>query len=186
MTRETLTQLIGIGIPTLRELRGGILSNGGESAGSDEAVRVLREAGFAGGNAVFEAFQNWLGENRSTEGIDSPMNAADAGELSLPEFGERAAKFFRDAGWGEVTFTAREADGIAEVGIADCWESQREDDTAMPACHVTTGMLAAFFGRVAGYPVAVLETECSGSGGARCSFSMGNAAVMNHEWERLQ
>lgn len=186
MTGETLTQLIGIGIPTLRELRLGILANGGESDGSGDPVRVLREAGFAGGDAVFEAFQNWLAESVSAGGSHPATDAADAAELPLPEFGERAAKFFRDAGWGEVTFTAREADGVAEVGIADCWESDGGTDAAMPGCHVTTGMLAAFFGRVAGYPVAVLETECSGSGSGRCSFTMGNADVVNHEWERLR
>lgn len=94
MTGETLTQLIGIGIPTLRELRLGILANGGESDGSGDPVRVLREAGFAGGDAVFEAFQNWLAESVSAGGSHPATDAADAAELPLPEFGERAAKFF--------------------------------------------------------------------------------------------
>ena len=186
MTPETLTQLIGIGIPTLRELRAGVLVAGNASDGGAEPVRLLREAGFAGGDAVYEAFQRWLGESAPTDGTNARTEAADAGGLSLPEFGERASRFFRDAGWGEITFTAREDDGVAEVGIANCWESAGGGEATMPGCHVTTGMLAAFFGRVAGYPLAVLETECSGSGGGRCSFSMGNAAVMNHEWERLR
>lgn len=183
MTRETLTQLIGIGIPTLRELRAGVLA-GGETGGAD-AVRILREAGYSGGDAVYGAFERWLGESGTT-GLDPSAAEVDIAELSLSEFGESASRFFRDAGWGEMTFAGREDDGVAEVTISNCWESGDGQMGDMPGCHLTTGMLAAFFGRIAGYPVAVLETECSGSGGGRCSFSMGNAAVMNHEWERLQ
>ncbi|MBA3406410.1 MAG: 4-vinyl reductase [Acidobacteriota bacterium] len=185
MTRETLTQLIGIGIPTLRELRAGVLAGGDASDGGAEPVRLLREAGFAGGDAVYEAFQRWLGESRPS-GADPAAAAVDISEVSLSEFGESASRFFRDAGWGDMTFAAREDDGVAVVTISDCWETSDGQAGEMPGCHLTTGMLAAFFGRVAGYPVAVLETECSGSGGSRCSFTMGNADVVNYEWERLR
>lgn len=186
MTSETVTpQLIGIGVPTLRELRAAVLARGDASDGGADAVRILREAGYSGGNAVYDAFQRWLAEADST-GIDSAGTAADVTELPVSEFGDRASRFFRDAGWGDMTFAAREDDGVAEVAISDCWESGDGHVGEMPGCHLTTGMLAAFFGRVAGYSVAVLETECSGSGGERCAFSMGNAVVMNHEWERLQ
>lgn len=187
---ETLTpRLIGVGIATLRELRAGVLSSASASDAGADAVRLLREAGYAGGDAIFEAFEQWLAEvgpdSRSGE-AETDASGTGASDLSLAGFGERASRFFRDAGWGEVTFTGREDDGVAEVGIVDCWESSGEAEGTMPGCHVTTGMLAAFFGRVAGYPVAVLETECRGSGGSRCCFAMGNADVMNYEWEKLQ
>lgn len=194
---QTLTpRLIGIAIPTLRELRAGMLSSASASDSGADAVRSLREAGYAGGDAIFDAFEQWLGEvspdsvtgsgepDTQSGGVADNVAGSRAGDLALEEFGERASLFFSDAGWGEMTFTGREDEGVAEVAIVDCWESDGEAGGAMPGCHLTTGMLAAFFGRIAGYPVAVLETECRGGGESRCCFAMGNADVMNYEWER--
>lgn len=174
-------QLIGVAVPLLRELRAGVLA---ASAPAD-AVRTLREAGFAGGDAVYRAFEQWLGES----GYSSPSSAGEgagrAASLSLAEFGERTSRFFRDAGWGDVTFSSDESNGTAALDIAHCWEGEDPAAAAVdqPGCHITTGMLAAFFGRIAGYPVAVLETECSAAGNSRCRFQMGNADVMKYKWE---
>ena len=173
MTDSSATQMVGVGIPTLRELRSVVLA----SAEPALAVNALREAGYAGGTAVLAAFEAWL--------ADRDRDSAGAGELTLDKFGERAAIFFRDAGWGDVTFSPDDAEGVAVVDIANCWEATGRSSNG-PGCHITTGLLAAFFGRIAGYPVAVLETECADDGGATCRFLLGNAEVMNYRWEETR
>ena len=165
--------MVGVAVPTLRELRAAILTSGDPEA----AVSALREAGYAGGDAVHTAFEAWLSEDTGA-GADH----VDAGDLSLAEFGDRTAKFFHDAGWGRVTFSQDEAEGVAIVDIEDCWEGPVSGDTG---CQITTGLLASFFGLVAGYPIAVLETECCSGGSSRCRFLLGNAEVMAAKWEEL-
>ena len=171
MTESTI-QMVGVAVPTLRELRGAILTSGD----ADAAVGALRDAGYAGGDAVHSAFEAWLAE--STEG----GGRVDPGDLSLGEFGEMTTKFFRDAGWGTVTFSQDETEGVAIVDVEDCWEGPMSADTG---CQITTGLLASFFGRIAGYPIAVLETECCSSGSSRCRFLLGNSEVMSAKWEEL-
>jgi predicted hydrocarbon binding protein len=169
---ESMTQMVGVALPTLRELRGAVLTSGDPEA----AVYALREAGYAGGDAVHAAFETWLAEASNAERVD-------AGDLSLAEFGESTTTFFRDAGWGTVTFSQDEAEGVAIVDIEDCWEGPVAGDAG---CQITTGLLASFFGRIAGYPVAVLETECCSSGASsRCRFLLGNDEVMAAKWEEL-
>src|SRR5215210_5519511 len=173
MAETGTTRLIGIAIPTLRELRGATLAAlSARPSGEADAVDALREAGYAGGDAVYEAFESWLRE----------MDRSAAPDLTLDEFGERAAEYFRAAGWGDVEFDSRQDDGIAMLTIADCWEVAGGGGQRAPSCHVTTGMLAAFFGRLAGYPVSVLETKCCSSGAARCAFMLGNADMMTFKW----
>ncbi|HEX6573353.1 MAG TPA: hypothetical protein VF042_00160 [Gemmatimonadaceae bacterium] len=169
---DTMTLMVGVAVPTLRELRAAVLS----SSDPDAAVNALREAGYAGGESVHEAFERWLAEAYGNS------DRFDSGELSLSEFGDRTAKFFRDAGWGTVTFSGDDSEGTATVDIEDCWEGPVAGDAG---CQITTGLLAAFFGRVAGYPIAVLETECCSGRSGRCRFLLGNAEVMAAKWEEL-
>lgn len=176
MIDSSMTQMVGVGIPTLKELRSAVLA----AADPDTAVNALRQAGYAGGDAVLTAFERWLAESGSATG----ESVKDAGDLTLDEFGEFAAQFFRDAGWGEVRFSQDEAEGVAVVDVQNCWEGDSSGTGS--GCQITTGLLAAFFGRIAGYPVAVLETECSGSGGAQCRFLVGNADVMNYRWQEIR
>ena len=173
MTETTMSQMVGVAVPTLRELRAAVLTSGDPEA----AVSALRDAGYAGGDAVHAAFEAWLSDSSESAG-----ERVDAGDLSLAEFGERTTKFFRDAGWGIVTFTDNEAEGTGIVDIEDCWEGPVAGDTG---CQITTGLLASFFGRVAGYPIAVLETECCSAGSSRCRFLLGNAEVMAAKWDDL-
>lgn len=173
MTETSTAQMVGVAVQTLRALRSAVLS----SSAPDDAVSELREAGYAGGGAVFSAFENWLAE---TSG--APV---DVGSLSLTEFGAASAKFFHDAGWGDVTFSEDEGEGVAIIEIGDCWESG-DGGSRGNGCQVTTGLLAAFFGRVAGYPVAVLETDCCDGDGSACRFLLGNADVMDYKWRELQ
>ena len=167
--------LVGVAVSTLRQLRSTILS----SVNPVEAVAALREAGYAGGDSIYSAFEQWLAETgESAEG--------DAGGLPLERFGDRAATFFRDAGWGNVQFSHDEDEGVAVVDITGCWEADGAANTSDASCHLTTGMLASFFGKIAGYPVAVLETECCHGDLSRCRFVMGNADVMSYKWQEMQ
>jgi predicted hydrocarbon binding protein len=169
MTEATAIKLVGVAIPTLRELRSRVLSGGD----TDSAVNGLREAGYAGGEAVYDAFEQWL---------DEAGDGNVTGDLALSDFGDKVGEFFRNAGWGDLSFWHDESEGIAMVDIENCWESEGSDNEAS-GCHITTGVLAAFFGRVAGYPVSVMENECSEDG--RCRFVLGNAEVMQYRWESL-
>jgi predicted hydrocarbon binding protein len=166
---ESSMKLVGVAIPTLRELRAAVL----QSNDPEAAVSALREAGYAGGDAVHAAFEQWLAESGESSGT---------GDLALAEFGERTTKFFRDAGWGDVIFSPDENEGIAVLDIGNCWEADGNAEGS--GCQITTGVLAAFFGKIAGYPVSVLETECSSEG--RCQFMLGNAETMQYQWERQQ
>jgi predicted hydrocarbon binding protein len=146
-------------------------------AGEAHAVDALREAGFAGGPAVYEAFEQWLAESDGS---------ASAAELTIEEFGDRAAQYFRDAGWGRVEFDAEKEESVATLSMEDCWEVDRNDGRSTPSCHVTTGMLASFFGKLAGYPVAVMEIDCCSANGDRCRFLLGNAEMMAFKWEAMR
>lgn len=177
MTDTAMRELIGIAVPTLKALRTQMLAciSAGQSDDAD-AVDALREAGFGGGPAVYAAFEQWLVEN----------NAGAAANLSIEEFGDHAAKYFRDAGWGLVDFDATSEEGVAVLSMSDCWEVDSSGYDVHPACHITTGTLAAFFGQLAGYPVAVMETECRSAGGQRCRFLLGSTEMMQYKWEQLE
>lgn len=176
------TRLIGIAIPTLLELRAATLLS--HTTGPDEdteGVDALRAAGYAGGEAVYDAFEQWLGEESAAP--DSTSRSAP--DLTLQEFREGAARYFHAAGWGRVEFNSEHDQGVASLTMEHCWEADTGQPGSAPSCHVTTGMLAAFFGRLAGYPVSVLEIECSSSGAERCRFLLGNSEVMAFKWDQL-
>ncbi|HEY4955732.1 MAG TPA: 4-vinyl reductase [Gemmatimonadaceae bacterium] len=176
------TQLIGIAIPTLRELRAAILASIATGTGGDtEGIDALRAAGYAGGEAVYDAFEHWLAEDAT-----SSVSSGSPQDLTLPEFGELAARYFHAAGWGLVEFDPGREQRVATLAMEDCWEADSAGNEAAPSCHVTTGMLAAFFGRLAGYPISVMEIECCSAGAECCRFLLGNAEVMAFKWEQLR
>lgn len=180
MTEAQAPDLIGIAIPTLKELRTAALASLSTGAtGEADAVDALREAGFAGGSAVYEAFEQWLAES------DSAQAAGRAEDLTVEEFGNQAAAYFRAAGWGVVEFNPVEEEGVAALSMDQCWEADSRAGNVQPSCHVTTGMLAAFFGKLAGYPVAVLETECRSANAGKCRFLLGNSEMMTFKWEQV-
>lgn len=172
MTETTTTQMVGVAVQTLRALRTAVLS----TSRPEEAVSALREAGYAGGDAVYSSFERWLSESSR-----SPVTVS---ELVLDDFGQKAAQFLHAAGWGNVSLSHDDAEGVAIVTIGDCWESG-DGGSQGTGCQVTTGLLAAFFGRVAGYPISILETDCCDGDGSACRFLLGNEEVMRSKWEEL-
>jgi predicted hydrocarbon binding protein len=185
MSQGAAVQLIGIAIPTLRELRAATLACLATAApGEADAVDALREAGYAGGEAIYDAFEHWLSETAQVS-PDSESRSGTAADLALDDFGDSVARYFRAAGWGLLELSPEQDAGAATLSIENGWEVDQEAPEAKPSCHVTTGMLAAFFGHVAGYPVAVMEIECCSAGADRCRFLLGTTEVMAFKWEQL-
>lgn len=128
-----------------------------------ETVFVLRDAGFAAGDALFEAFRVLV---KSREGVEP-------GDLDVERFFQLAGEFWTASGWGPTSFAAHD-DAFCAVEMSGCWEADPEHQPDPRGCHLTVGMLGAFLGRFADYPVAVLETDGPASGSEVCRFIAGS------------
>ena len=160
-------ELIGFAHRTLRDLR---LRVAGANGGGPDA---LREAGFAGAESLFHAFESWLADL----GIESVK------DMPIDDFSSRAAEFFQRAGWGAVSFRSLH-DAMAVVDIEGCWEAELHGE-GETGCHLTTGTLAGFLGCLADYPVAVMEIECRSGSSERCRFLAGTPEMLEHVYERV-
>lgn len=147
---------------SLSTLRSALLRDGGP-----DAAIYLQEAGYAGGDAMWQAFRRWLAERSDIA----------AEHLDVSAFESRLSEFFRDAGWGNVTIGSLD-DVVATLDSSDWGEADPSSAMDHPCCHLTTGMFADLFGRIAGHAVAVLEVECRSSGASRCRFLVGSPEVM--------
>ena len=164
----TENALVALTRDSLLALRGAMFRDIGPNAAA-----MLQEAGYAGGPAFYHAFARWL----SARGGPAP----DA--LSKDEFSPRATEFFRDAGWGSVELGALES--VATVDSSDWAESDPAHPMEYPGCYYTSGVLADFFTRLAGEPLAVMEVECRSMGGDRCRFLVGNGERMQRVYEAM-
>lgn len=144
------------------------------SNGTTSRVDALRAAGHAGGSALAEAFEDRV---RRTD-----QEAAH--ELTLGEFNTRVAEFFARVGWGRMTMSSL-YDVVAAIDLEEAWEPRATGPAGGPSCHVSTGVLSAFFGAFAPYAVAALEVECSAAGQPRCRFLLGPPAVLEQVYERV-
>lgn len=133
----------------------------------------LQEAGYAGGEAVFGSFQEWLaarGENAEAVGF--------------AEFQGLAAEFFRDAGWGTLAIGSLQ-DVVITLDTSDWAEADPSLNIGFPACYYSMGLLADFFGRLAGSPLACYEVECRSNGASHCRFLLGSAEVIGQIYQRM-
>ena len=162
-------QLLALTRSSLAALRAALMRDGGPAAAS-----YLQEAGYAGGETLFDSFRNWLGTRTEVP----------AEELAVDEFERFATEYFRDAGWGSLKVGSLN-DAVATLDSEDWGEADPSSGLDHPACHLTTGMFADFFGRIADAPLAVLEVECRSMGAPRCRFLVGNAEVMEHVYEEM-
>jgi predicted hydrocarbon binding protein len=160
--------LVAMSRDSLLALRASLFRDLGPNAAS-----LLQEAGYAGGPALFGAFERWL----QARGAASPESLAAA------EFGVRAAEFFRDAGWGSIELGALET--VATIDSADWAESDPAYPLDFPGCYYTAGVLTDFFGRLAGEPLAVMEVECRSMGGDRCRFLVGSGETMQRVYDSM-
>jgi predicted hydrocarbon binding protein len=133
----------------------------------------LRDAGFAAGSALYEALD---ARTRAETG-------AGIAQIPLDAFVPRTSVFLMESGWGAIALAGGADVGVVAVEAAPWTEAELAAPAVAPACHLSTGLLAGFFGRLASAPLAVLETECRAAGAARCRFLIGSPTAMRRQWE---
>lgn len=163
MTSSTSGALVQLARETVLDLS--------DAAASAAGVASLRDAGHAGGAALYSAFSERLRDD----------GHADPAEMSLEEFSSHATSFFEKAGWGKVALRSLH-DALAAIDIEQCWEAA--SPSGGRGCHVTIGALAGFLTPLADYPLAVMEVECGSEGGV-CRFLAGNAEMLDDVYQRL-
>ncbi len=161
--------MLAVSRTALSALRMAMLRDGGP-----EIAAQLRDAGYAGGDAVWGAFTRWMSDH------DLP----DPSEMNVAEFETRASEYFGDAGWGALTIGSLEG-AVVTVDSVDWGEADPSNQLDGPGCHFSTGMLADFFGRMSEEPLAVLEVECRSAGADRCRFLLGDADVLTFVFEEM-
>ena len=163
-------QMVALPRASLAALRAALMRDAGPAAAT-----YLQEAGYAGGDVLFASFGEWL----------RGQGSGDPAELELPAFEAAATEYFRAAGWGSLAVGSL-GEAVASLDSADWGEADPSSALDQPGCHLTTGMFASFFGRIAEAPLAVLEVECRSAGDGRCRFLIGNAQVMEHVYRQLE
>ncbi|MGH7669957.1 MAG: V4R domain-containing protein [Gemmatimonadaceae bacterium] len=142
--------------------------------GGEAAAGYLQEAGYAGGGALFGTFNAWAAEH----------GHGPAESIAAADFPKLATRFFGDLGWGSLSMTTL-SESVAALDSEDWGEAEPDAAMEFPTCHLTTGMFADFFGRLAGTPMAVMEVECRSMGSAHCRFLLGNADALHHVFEEM-
>jgi len=140
-----------------------------------QSATYLQEAGFAGGEEVFDGFLPWL---KSTYDVDHPR------DLDSRHFGEVLSRFFAESGWGSLA-SSRLTPAILALDSTDWSEADKAAGASYPSCHLTSGLLSDFLGRVAGGVVGVMEVECQSRGDARCRFLAGAPEILQGLYERM-
>lgn len=169
MTSET-PLLVGLPRGILTTLRRAL-----ERVLGDQTAPLLQEAGFSSGDQLYESFAQWL---QTTTDVEEPQG------LAAEALGEVMSRFFAANGWGQLSI---ERVGPAALCItASSWaESTGDGDAEIPSCHLTTGMLAAFLGRLADDVVAVMEVECRSRGDQGCRFLAGAPETLQAVFEGM-
>jgi len=166
---RTATTFLGLSPRALHILRASLERDHGLSTAA-----YLQEAGFAAGLDTFEAFQAWLERTRQV----------GATELDAAFLEEATSAFFGEHGWGTFAFTPL-SEAVVALDSNDWAEATAEGGSQYPCCHLSSGLLADFFGRLAGETVAVMEVECRSRGDEACRFLMGSPDTLATVYERM-
>ena len=137
------------------------------------AAAALQEAGYAGGQALYDAFTRWL----TGRGFAEPES------LPAMEFGAQAGEFLRELGWGAIEVGS--LGDVATIDAAEWAESDAAFPLEFPGCYYSAGMFSDFFSRLAGEPVAVMEVECRSMGAHRCRWLVGSGETMQHVYDQM-
>ena len=151
----------------LRSLRAAVLA-------APRGAERLREAGSLAGLALHDDFAARVRERPGGEPEAMP----------LAEYIAALAEHFARGGWGTVTIDARRDADVLRLSSDDWVEGEPGADAESPACHFSTGLLAGFFGRAAGSPLAVAEVACRSAGAPRCEFVVGSADAVRRSAPR--
>jgi hypothetical protein len=76
-------------------------------------------------------------------------------------------------------------DSVVTLDSVNWAESDPASAMQFPGCYLSSGLLADFFGRVAGTPLAVMEVECRSMGSERCRFLLGSSETMQHVYDGM-
>lgn len=162
------TPLVALPRQSLAALRSALIRDlGGNYA------TYLQEAGYAGGEPVFASFREWLASR-----------GGNADAVTYAEFQGLAAQFFRETGWGTLQIGSLN-DVVITLDSTDWAEADPSLNIGFPACYYSMGLLADFFGRIAGSQLACYEVECRSNGAARCRFLLGSAEVIGQVYQRM-
>src|SRR5207249_11885308 len=89
-----------------------------------------------------------------------------------------------ELGWGAVMVGTLH-DSVLTLDSPNWAESDPASAMQFPGCYLSAGLLADFFGRVAGAQLAVMEVECRSMGSERCRFLLGTGEVMQRVYEEM-
>ena len=140
-----------------------------------QAASYLQEAGFAGGEAMADAFRAWLADRY---GIEQPR------DLDAAHFGTILSQFLAELGWGTVSVAPLGSSALA-IDSTDWAEAQDDPSGEYPSCHLSCGLLADFLGRISDGTIAVMEVECRSRGDARCRFVAGSPDTLSVLYDRM-
>ena len=133
-----------------------------------DTVITLRDAAYSGGDEIYNAFRAFV---NSTDSMDPQ-------DLPVETFFERAGDFWSRSGWGTTKFSEFDT-AFCAVEIDGCWEADPDDQPDPRGCHLTVGLIGAFLGRFADYPVAVLEVEGPATDSEQCRFLAGSMEMIS-------
>lgn len=138
------------------------------------AAKLLHEAGFATGELFAEEWRARLNERA---GLGDPAH------LDTRWFGKLLGDVATEFGWGTLQVTTL-GDEAVTLDSAD-WAEALPGTSSHPACHFTTGALAAFLSAQAGATMAVLEVECRSTGAEQCRFAAGSPDMLSQVWDLM-
>ncbi|HLV25603.1 MAG TPA: hypothetical protein VKZ41_04795 [Gemmatimonadales bacterium] len=165
--------LVSLASLSLQSLRSAIL----ESRGA-EGVRILQEAGYATGDALYNA----LTEELNAEGSASPD------QLPSDAFAVRLGAFMRARGWGEVNVLPDEdsGDAVAIIVTVQDGAEARAAGGCEDGSPFTTGVLSGLLSRLVEAPVAVMAVETGGAEAPLfCRFLAASPAAVQVAWEAM-
>ncbi|HEX9754290.1 MAG TPA: V4R domain-containing protein [Gemmatimonadales bacterium] len=138
------------------------------------AATLLQEAGFASGEALYQALEQWIAERYRTE---RPQ------DLDASVLGEALSGFFSELGWGALTLEHL-SDAVLQLDALE-WAESSPGAGQYPSCHLSAGVLADVFSRLAGGQYAAMEVECRSRGDARCRFLLASPETLTLIYERM-
>ena len=161
---------VGLGRRSLQQLRTSLERDTGV-----QAAAYLQEAGFAGGEELYNAYAAWLAGGYR---VDRPA------ELDARYLSEVLSRFFTETGWGRISVQPL-GSAVLALDSSEWAEASGEGGADYPSCHLSCGMLADFLGRMSDGMVAVMEVECRSRGDGRCRFLAGAPETLGMIYERM-
>ena len=140
-----------------------------------QAATHLQEAGFAGGEELYNEFAEWLKAERE---VDPPA------DLDVQFLGETLSEFFEQRGCGKLN-TMPLGEAVLALDSDNWAEALDHAQVDFPSCHLSCGLLADFLGRLSQGSVAVMEVECRSRGDAKCRFLAGAPETLGIIYDRM-